>query len=100
MSAADLSIIGGIGGPGALVIIILMIARGYLVPKRTVDSIVTGKNESIEFWKHAAMQREKALEETIPVLAQIHQDHEVVVKLVSSLNEAVAKLTTDQGLGR
>jgi len=101
VNAGDLSLIGGIGAPSVLALVILAVIRGYIVPRRTVDSIIKGKDESIEFWKHAAMQREQALQETIPVLKQIHEDHEVVVKLVASLNEAVTRLAiTDQGLGR
>lgn len=100
MGGIDFNIVKDVGAVGILLLVILMIARGYLVPRKTVDSLITAKNEAIEFWKHAASQREQALTETIPVLKEIHSDHEVVVKLVSSLTEAVTKLSANKDVGR
>lgn len=100
MGGIDFNIVKDVGAVGILLLVILMIARGYLVPRKTVDSLIAAKNEAIEFWKHAASQREQALAETIPAFREIHEDHKVVVKLVGSLNEAVEKLVSNKDLGR
>jgi hypothetical protein len=77
----------GIGGIG--LVVLLMVALGRLMPRRTVNSMLAGKDEAIAFWKHAAEQREQALAETIPLLRVANENHETLVRLVAGLQVAV-----------
>jgi|SRR5690349_16218457 len=89
MGGIDWSIAKDLGIGGIGLVVLLMIALGWLVPRRTVNAMLAGKDEAITFWQHAAEQREQALAETIPLLRVANENHETLVRLVSSLQAAV-----------
>ncbi len=95
MSGADVTLITNGGAVAVLLVVFLLIVRGFLVPKRTVDSLLEGQKAAVEYWKHAAEQREKALVETIPLLKAAIENHETVVKMVTGMESAVKRLIAE-----
>lgn len=96
MGGLDLNIIKDVGAVGILLLVILMIARGYLVPRRTVDALLAEKQAAIEFWKAGVTQREEALKATYPLLEASVENHKTVVKLMNGMQETVGKLATEK----
>lgn len=95
----DFNIIKDVGAIGILLLVILMIARGTLVPKRTVDSLLEGQKTATEVWRHAAEQREQALAETIPLLESAVKNHETVVKIVTGMKNVIERLDVENSKG-
>lgn len=96
----DFNIIKDVGAVGILLLVILMIARGNLVPKRTVDALLAEKQKAIDFLTEGVAQREKALNETIPLVRASVDHQETVVKMVTGMSGAVDKLVADRDTGR
>lgn len=91
MGSIDWSIAKDLGIGGIGLVVLLMVALGRLMPRRTVNAMLAGKDEAIAFWQHAAEQREQALAETIPLLRIANENHETLVRLVASLQQAVTE---------
>lgn len=100
MGGFDLALIKDVGAVGILLVIILMVARGALVPRRTVDSLLAEKEKAIDFLRDGLEKRELALNETIPMLEASVKNHETTVKLMTGLQTTVDKLNADKDMGR
>lgn len=100
MSGLDLNIVKDVGAVGVLLLVILLIARGYLIPRRTVDALLAEKQAAVEFWKAGALQREQALVETLPLLEASVKNHDTTVRVMTAIQEAVNGLVADNGKER
>ncbi len=76
----------GIGG--ILVLVVLMVLRGDLVPRKQVDSLLVAKDEAIDFYKSAHTDASAALAERDRQLAEMMLTARTTRRVLESLPEA------------
>jgi hypothetical protein len=79
---------------GIVSFVIYAIMRGNLVPKATVEAIVKGKDaqiselgQVIDIWRNAALLKDEAFKEMSPILQQLVDNDEVVLKLLRAIKQ-------------
>lgn len=72
------------------------ILRGHLVPKVTVDALVTNRDKQIEelgrvldLWREAAQAKDEAIREFIPMLTEITENDKLIIKLLGAIREVI-----------
>jgi hypothetical protein len=83
---------------------IYAILRGHLVPRRTVEDLRSDKDKQIaelgqviDLWRSAALAKDEALREFIPMLTEITENDKVILKLLGTLR-AVADKRSEESL--
>lgn len=89
-------------GPlGIISFVIYAVLRGHLVPRITVDIVradkdsqITKLGEVVDLWRNAALAKDEALREFIPMLTEITENDKLILKLLGAIREVVDKPST------
>jgi hypothetical protein len=90
---------------GALAIIsafVYAIMRGHLVPKSSVDEMrkdrdgrLSEQGQIIDMWRNAALVKDQALSELIPMLEEVVTNDQLILKLLTAIKDVVDKTEAD-----
>jgi hypothetical protein len=87
--------IGTGGATGIIAAVLYAILRGHLVPRRVVEDMRSDKDKQIaelgqviDLWRSAALAKDEALREFIPMLTEITENDKVILKLLGALRAA------------
>lgn len=93
--------IGAGGGVGIIGAFIYAILGGRLVPRSTVEDIRADKDKQlvelgqvVDLWREAALAKDAAIKEFIPMLTEIIENDRMILKLLGAIKEVVDKPTT------
>jgi hypothetical protein len=91
------TVLGWVVGMAPLMMVsfvIYAILRGHLVPKTTVDDIRKDRDsrlaeygQVIDIWRNAALLKDEAFKEMSPVLEQLVENDETVLKLLRAIKQ-------------
>jgi hypothetical protein len=92
--------ITGGGAIGVVVFVIYAILRGHLVPRATVEDIrkdrdvqIAKLGEVVDLWRTAALAKDEAIREFLPMLTEIIENDRLILRLLGAIHEVVDKST-------
>jgi hypothetical protein len=79
------------------------IMRGHLVPKSTVDEVrkdrdsrLTEQGQLVDMWKNAALVKDQALTELVPMMERAAENDKLVLQLLTAIRKVVDTRSGDQ----
>jgi hypothetical protein len=100
------TVLGWVVGMGPLTIlsfVIYAILRGHLVPRTTVEDIrkdrdnrLVEQGQIVDMWKNAALLKDEALRELVPMMERSAAGQETVLALLNAIKQVVDRRVGDR----
>jgi ParB-like chromosome segregation protein Spo0J len=88
-----------IGAGGIVLVVVLMVLRGLLVPRSTVDMLSAAKDQQAETWRALAEGRQAMIDEQQKQIDMLLDAAQTTRRVLEALPEA-ARLNREGGGGR
>jgi len=80
-----------IGAVGLLALVVLMIFRGSLIPKSTIDARIADKDAQIEMWRAAYEKSQEALDLKDQQIDALLEAARTTTNVVAAVSEAASR---------